>query len=102
MLGLIAGESQRFVNIISTAFTGVVIPLAIQKFKSDPGAGFSDHCYCSDRCVGVSGLFRPCFRNARLVDLALAFFSCLGLVLPASGSLDERRLVFSLSGIRIQ
>ena len=35
MLGLIAGLAT-LVNIISTAFTGVVIPLAIQKFKSDP------------------------------------------------------------------
>jgi len=35
MLGLIAGVAT-LVNIISTAFTGVVIPLAIQKFKSDP------------------------------------------------------------------
>jgi magnesium transporter len=35
MLGLIAGIAT-LVNIISTAFTGVVIPLAIQKFKSDP------------------------------------------------------------------
>ena len=35
MLGLIAGVAT-LVNIISTAFTGVVIPLAIQKIKSDP------------------------------------------------------------------
>ena len=35
MLGMIAGIAT-LVNIISTAFTGVVIPLAIQKFKSDP------------------------------------------------------------------
>ena len=35
LLGLIAGIAT-LVNIISTAFTGVVIPLTIQKFKSDP------------------------------------------------------------------
>ena len=35
MLGLIAGIAT-FVNIISTAVTGVLIPLAIQKFKYDP------------------------------------------------------------------
>lgn len=35
MLGLIAGIAT-LVNIVSTAFTGVAIPLLIQKFKSDP------------------------------------------------------------------
>ena len=35
MLGLIAGIAT-LVNILSTAVTGVLIPLLIQKFKSDP------------------------------------------------------------------
>ena len=35
MLGMIAGIAT-LVNILSTAVTGVVIPLLIQKFKSDP------------------------------------------------------------------
>jgi len=35
MLGLIAGIAT-LINILSTAVTGVVIPLAIQRFKSDP------------------------------------------------------------------
>jgi len=35
MLGLIAGIAT-LINIMSTAFTGVVIPLAVQRFKSDP------------------------------------------------------------------
>ena len=35
MLGLIAGIAA-LVNILSTAITGVAIPLLIQKFKSDP------------------------------------------------------------------
>jgi magnesium transporter len=34
-LGIIAGLAT-LVNIVSTAFTGVIIPLLIQKFKSDP------------------------------------------------------------------
>lgn len=34
-LGLIAGLAT-LVNILSTAFTGVIIPLLIKKFKSDP------------------------------------------------------------------
>ena len=35
MLGLIAGIAA-LVNILSTAITGVAIPLLIKKFKSDP------------------------------------------------------------------
>ena len=35
MLGLIAGIAT-LVNILTTAFTGVLIPLLIQKYKSDP------------------------------------------------------------------
>jgi magnesium transporter len=35
MLGLIAGIAT-LVNILSTAFTGVLIPLVIHRFKSDP------------------------------------------------------------------